>query len=62
VILASHYGWQTLFPDQQPDFHDLLLMAQLISEERVGRHARAKAGTSAAQESDRLQRLRQFSG
>lgn len=60
MIVASHYGWHTVTPDR-PDFYDYLLMAQLMSEERVGRVARKQAGTTASQESDRLQRLRMFS-
>jgi hypothetical protein len=61
VILASQYGWHTIFPDRPPDFHELLLMAQLMSEERIGRYVRRDAGTTATQEADRLQRLRQYS-
>lgn len=60
MIVASHFGWQTISPDRPPDFHDLLLMAQLMSEERVGRLVRQHAGTTAAQEADRLNRLRQY--
>jgi hypothetical protein len=60
VILASHFGWATVSP-HPPTFTDYLLMAQLMSEERVGRRIRAHAGTTASAEADRLQRLRQFS-
>jgi hypothetical protein len=58
--VASHFGWQTVNPNP-PDFYDYLLMAQLMSEERVGQRARRSAGVSATQEADRLQRLRQYS-
>lgn len=61
MILASHWGWQTVFPNQAPQYYDLLLMAQLMSEERVGRRVRQQAGMTAAHEADRLQRLRQHS-
>jgi len=61
VILASHFGWQTV-SDNPPTFYDQLLMAQLMSEERVGRRVRQNAGTSASQEADRLQRLREHQG
>ena len=60
AILASHFGWQTVSSDP-PTFYDYLLLGQLASEERVGRLVRKQAGTTAAQESDRLQRLRQYS-
>ena len=60
MILASHFGWQTV-STEPPTFHDYLLMAQLMSEERVGRRVRQHAGTTAAQEADRVQRLRQYS-
>ena len=60
MIVASHYGWQTITPER-PDFYDYLLMAQLMSEERVGQRVRRQSGVSAAQESDRLHRLRMFS-
>lgn len=56
MILASHFGWQNLFPEP-PTHYDLLLMGQLMAEERVGRRARRRAGTTASQEADRLQRL-----
>jgi hypothetical protein len=58
VIVASHFGWEIVSPDRPPDYHDVLLMAQLMSEERVGRAVRRASGTSAAQEADRLERLR----
>ena len=58
MILASHYGWQTV-STEPPTFYDYLLMAQLASEERVGRRVREQAGQTASQEADRLQRLRQ---
>lgn len=60
MILASHYGWQTVSPEP-PTFHDLLLMGQLMSEERVGRRVRQARGTTAGHESDRLERLARFS-
>ena len=60
MILASHFGWQTVSPDP-PAFYDYLLMAQLASEERVGRRVRERSGLTASQEADRVQRLRQFS-
>jgi hypothetical protein len=41
--------------------YDLLLMAQLMSEERVGRRVRQAAGTTSTQEADRLHRLRMHS-
>lgn len=59
MILASHFGWQTVTPDP-PAFYDYLLMAQLASEERVGRRVRQQAGVTASQEADRLQRLRMY--
>jgi len=59
VILASQWGW-TLFPGQ-PSFYDLLLMAQLQSEERVGRRVRQSMGATRAQEEARLLRLAQYS-
>lgn len=61
MILAGHYGWELVSPDRPPDWHDLLLMAQHLSEERVGRRARQHAGTTQAQESDRERRLRMYS-
>ena len=61
MILAGHWGWQTIFPDEPPTYHDLLLMAQHMSEERVGRRVRLNSNQTAAQEADRLQRLRQNS-
>lgn len=60
MIVASHFGWQTVSPEP-PDFHDYLLMGQLLSEERVGSRVRAHAGTTEAHESDRLSRLRRYS-
>ncbi len=60
MIVASHFGWQTVSTEPAA-FHDLLLMAQLMSEERVGRHIRRRAGTTASQEADKNQRLRMFS-
>ncbi len=61
MILASHYGWQTVSP-KPPEFYDLLLMAQLMSEERVGRRVRQNSNQTAAHEADRLQRLRLHQG
>lgn len=60
MIVASHFGWTSVSP-HPPAFYDLLLMAQLMSEERVGRRVRAAAGTTQAHESDRIARLRTFS-
>lgn len=60
MILASHFGWQTLFPEP-PTHYDLLLMGQLMAEERLGRRVRRRAGTTASQEADRIQRLQQHS-
>lgn len=60
MILASHYGWQTVSAEP-PTFYDYLLMAQLASEERVGHRTRQQSGQTASQEADRIQRLRQHS-
>lgn len=60
MIVASHFGWRTVSPEP-PTFHDLLLMGQLMSEERVGRRVREQRGVTLAHESDRLARLRRFS-
>lgn len=60
MILASHFGWQTLFPEP-PTHYDLLLMGQLMAEERLGRRVRASQGTTASAEADRLNRLRMHS-
>ena len=60
MIVASQFGWQTVSAEP-PAYYDLLLMAQLMSEERVGRRIRQARGTTASQEADRLQRLRQHS-
>ena len=60
MIVASHFGWQTVSPEP-PTWHDFLLMAQLMSEERVGARVRATSRTTAAHESDRLARLQRFS-
>ena len=60
MIVASQFGWQAV-SDKPPAMYDLLLMGQLMAEERVGRIARRNAGTTSSQESDRLQRLRMYS-
>lgn len=60
MIVASHFGWQTVSAGP-PAFYDLLLMAQLMSEERVGSRIRAASQSTQAHESDRLARLRRYS-
>ena len=59
MILASQFGWQ-IFPEP-PTHYDLLLMGQLMAEERVGRRVRQSAGNTVAHEADRLNRLRMHS-
>ena len=60
MIVASHWGWQTVSA-QPPGFYDYLLMAQLMSEERVGSRVRQSRGTTQTHENDRLSRLRRYS-
>ena len=59
MIVASQWGWHTVSANP-PQFYDLLLMAQLMSEERVGSRVRHSRGTTQAIESDRAARLRKF--
>lgn len=58
MIVASQYGWQAVTGPNAMAYSDLLLAAQLLSEERVGRQVRKNSGTSASQEADRIGRLR----
>jgi len=59
VIVASQYGW-TAVSDGPMTFYDLLLAAQLLSEERVGKPHRDYQRSLAHQDKTALSRLDRF--
>lgn len=59
MIVASQFGWSAV-SDGPMNFHDLLLAAQLMSEERVGKPHRDYQRSLAQQDRTALSRLERF--
>lgn len=59
MIVASQFGWSAISPEPM-NFHDLLLAAQLMSEERVGKPLRAAERATAERDRQAMRRLGQI--
>lgn len=59
MIVASQYGWPAV-SDGPMTFYDLLLAAQLMSEERVGKPHRDHQRSLAQQDRTAILRLDRF--
>jgi hypothetical protein len=62
VIVASQFGWSAVAGPDAMSHYDLLLAAQLMSEERVGKPSRAAARSQAATEDAAMSRLLRIKG
>lgn len=62
MIVASQFGWSAVSGPDAMSHYDLLLAAQLMSEERVGKPARRHEREQAAQEDAAMSRLLRIKG
>lgn len=61
MIVASQFGWSAVSSEPMT-FYDLLLAAQLMSEERVGKPHRARQFRMAHEDQAKLSKLDRFKG
>ena len=62
MIVASQFGWSAVAGPDAMSHYDLLLAAQLMSEERIGKPGRESERRQAATDEAAMSRLLQLKG